>query len=188
MNVLKSLPRDQDARRLGLASAIALVIFVLQPWLWGSVFDAAAALRDRQTQQQQLANVKQLTEDIRTVDETQQALVDQAAVAFPLIESTPLIVERLEAQAEAQGLSFDVQSIVQSTSPARKKQDLVPFDVEIVSVGEPRSLLAFLESVEHMQELTQLQTWKLEALPADQRGPKGYRLEVKVRLFLQPQL
>lgn len=185
MKVLKRIPADKDARRLALVGGLVLVLLGLQPWLWNQVFDAAANFRDRQTQQQQLANVERLTGLIKSVDSNQQALLDQAAVAFPPSDAAPLIVERLESLAEAQGLTLQLTSLIDEPKD-KKKEELTPFEVSLTVVGSPRSLLTFFDSVEHMQELTQVQVWKMEVMSGPVAGSKLYSLSLTVRLFLQP--
>lgn len=186
MSAWKEIFSDQDARRLAAVLLLVLGLLLVQAWLWGKVFDAAANFRDRQTQQKQLANVERLIETIRVVDSAEATLLDQATVAFPLSEAAPLVVERLESLAEAQGLSLEVTSIIEQSARTAKKRELTPFDVSIVAAGPPHSLLAFLDSVEHMQEFTEVQTWKLETLPGQTSAGKLYTVVVTVRLFLQP--
>lgn len=188
MKVWAGIPRDQDARRLALLAVIILALLALQPWLWGRVFDAAASFRSRQTQEQQLLNVQRLTEDIHTVDPLQQALLDQAAVAFPLPESAPLIVERVEGLAEAQGLILELRGISEQNNPAnRGPAGLAPFDLNLTVAGPPRAALAFFDAVEHMQEFTQIENWSMEPVRSSQPGSKVYALSMKVRFFFQPE-
>lgn len=185
MKVLKNIPSDKDARRLALIGLLVLVFIGIQPWLWGRVFDAAANFRDRQTQQQQLTNVEHLTGSIKSVDSNQQALLDQAAVAFPASDAAPLIVERLESLAEAQGLTLELTSLIDEPK-SKKKEELTPFDVSLLVVGSPRQVLVFFDSVEHMQELTQVKSWEMKEVSGPTPGTKLYSLSLKVRLFLQP--
>ncbi|MEK7556769.1 MAG: hypothetical protein AAB538_02215 [Patescibacteria group bacterium] len=189
MRGLYHIPRDRDARYLTLVVLLVVILAVGQVWLWGSVFDAASVFRDRQTQQEQLANVRQLTEDIRSQDTTQQALVEQATVAFPVNESVPLVVERVEALAEAQGLSLTLESIAeQRVNPRPAAAQLVPFDLNLTLQGPPHALLAFLDAVEHMQELTRIESWALSTVAAKPPTAKVYDLQMKLRFFLQPPL
>lgn len=186
MSAWKEIVSDQDARRLGAVILLILGLLLAQAWLWDQVFDAAASFRDRQTQQEQLANVERLIETIRLVDPGEAALLDQAAVAFPLSEAAPLAVERLEALAEAQGLTFEVTSITEQLAKTAKQRGLTPFDVGLVAAGPPHSLLAFLDAVEHMQEFTEVRTWDLKVLSDQVNAGKLYTMAVTVRLFLQP--
>lgn len=184
MNLRLAIPRDRDARRLVLTSACALALLGIQPWLWGRVFDAAAQFRDRQTQQVQLTNVQQLTDEIRQVNPSQTALLEQATVAFPVVGAVPQIVERLEGLAEAQGLAMQLESIREIT-PTVRTQKLLPFDMALTVVGSPRAILTFFDAVEHMQELTEVGKWTLEPVTVPAVGQKVYRLEMTVRFFLQ---
>lgn len=173
--------------RVGLVITLlgGLGLMVAQPWLWGQVFEAAAALRDRQTQQLQLANVAQLTEEIRKPEPAAARLLDQTTVAFPPLGAAPQIVERLEALAAAQALTMRLDSI-REVAPLVRTQKLIPFDITLTVVGSPRASLVFLDAVEHMQELTQVEKWNLVATNAPVAGEKVYRLEMTVRFFLQP--
>lgn len=158
---------------------IALAVFLgVQPWLWGSVFDAAAVFRDRQTQQVQLASVRRLTDDIRSTPGTAQALLDQAAVAFPPVEAAPLAVERLEALAASAGLTLQFTSITENLIVA-KQQTLLPFEVRFVVIGPPRALLAFLDTVENMQEFTVVEMWEMK------EAPPVYSVSMQIIFFLQ---
>lgn len=185
MRALYHIPRDRDARRLTVVFLMVIILAVGQVWLWGSVFDAASTFRDRQTQQQQLANVRQLTEDIRAQDSAQQTLVEQATVAFPVSESVPHVVERVEALAEAQGLPLKLESIAEQRV-ALKTAQLVPFDLNLTLNGSPHALLAFLDAVEHMQELTRIESWGMKPALTRQPGTRVYDLTMKLRFFLQP--
>lgn len=184
MKMWTPLPRDHDAKWLVLVVVVVLGLGVGQLWLWGSVFDAASTFRDRQTQQQQLDNVRRLVEGIRAADSSEQTLTEQAAVAFPLPETVPHIVERVEALAESRGLVLELQSIAEQPRSGTKHV-LQPFDLNVVLLGPPQALLAFLDSVEHMQEFTQVEQWAMEAAPADAAGGKVYALTMKLRFFLQ---
>ncbi len=188
MSAWREIPFDHDARRLAVTVLLAASLLAAQPWLWSRVFDAAANFRDRQTQQEQLANVKRLIETIRMVDPVEATLLDQAAVAFPFPEAAPLIVERLEALAEAQGLTLELTSITEQHTRSVKKDGLTPFDVSLTVAGSPHSLLSFLDAVEHMQEFTEVQRWEMKALPSQGGNTsKVYNVTITVRLFLQPQ-
>lgn len=184
MKVYVNIPRDREARRLLLMTLVVVGLLGVQPWLWGRVFDAAAAFRDRQTQQVQLTNVQRLTEEIRNVGPNQASLLEQAAVAFPASAAAPQIVERLEGLAEAQGLSMQLDSIREVAGIVRT-QKLVPFDITFTVAGSPRAILTFFDAVEHMQELTQVEKWAMEANKVPVAGQKVYRLEMTIRFFLQ---
>lgn len=188
MRPLSAIPHDQDARRLALVLLLTLALAALQPYLWGKVFEAAAGFRNRQTEQAQLANVQRLTEAIRSADGAQQTLLDQAEVAFPPLAATPLIVERLEALAENRGLTLQLTSLTDPATAAAgaPKVGLRPFDVELTVVGHPSAVLAFFDAVEHMQELTSVETWQMTAAENPPVGDKLYTLTMKVRFFLQP--
>lgn len=185
MRVRVNIPRDRDARRLTLTVVGVAGLLAAQPWLWGKVFDAAAAFRDRQTQQLQLTNVQRLTEEIRNVDPNQAALLEAAAVAFPPAAAAPQIVERLEGLAETQGLTMQLESIREIT-PSLRSQKLVPFDIKLTVAGPPHAILTFFDAVEHMPELTQVEQWAMESGNVPVAPGKVYRLEMTVRFWLQP--
>lgn len=185
MKVWFGIERDRGMWPLLLLTALMAGLWALQPWIWGRVFDAAAAFRNRQTQQAQLANATRLVEEIRMVDPGQQALLDQAAVAFPFASAAPQIVERLEALADGQEVVVRLDSIREEQAANARKEQLVPLAIRLTVSGSPGSLLAFLEAVEHMQEFTQVDSWEMAAAP-EVAGGVVYRLEMEVRFFLQP--
>lgn len=185
MRVRVGFARDRDARRLLVVVGVILLLMAGQPWLWGWVFDSATEFRNRQTQQGQLANVQRLTEQIRVVDPAQAALLEQAGVAFPLMGAAPQIVERLEGLAETQGLTMQLVAIREVSVPGRGPK-LVPFDIDLTVAGAPRAVLAFVETVEHMQELTQVTALNMDPVTVPVVGQKVYRLSMTVRFFLQP--
>lgn len=185
MKVFFGTGSDRGAWTALLLVGLVVVLWGAQPWLWGYVFDVAASFRDRQTQQAQLANTLRLVEDVRQVDPAAQALLDQAAIAFPTRASAPQIVERLEALADSQTLSLQLESIREEPATNTRRQQLIPLVVNLSVAGSPAALLGFLEKVEHMQELTQVDEWSMKPLPVPPPA-KVYRLEMRVRFFLQP--
>lgn len=189
MKIWRTLPRDQDAGWMAAAILAGLALLVFQPWLWGRVYDSAATLRDRQTQREQLANVKALIEDIRTVDSTKQALLDQAAVVFPVQSAVSQVVEALESLAQAEGLTLQLTAITEPEKGVRQAgPKLLPFEVNLTALGSPQALLTFLEAVEHMPEFTAVQAWEMKPAASVVGGARVYTLSATVRLFLQPAL
>lgn len=185
MKIFWGVQSDRGLWSLLVLAGLASALWVAQPLIWGYVFDVASAFRDRQTQQAQLVNTQNLVEDVREIDPPAQALFEQTAAAFPRQADAPQIVERLEAVADGQGLTLRFESIREDTSSQARRRQLIPLLVNLSVSGPPASLLTFLERVEHMQELTQVEEWKMTAVTTTVPG-KVYRLDMRVRFFLQP--
>jgi len=183
MKISVGLPKDKVIRRVLIAAAAASVLTGIQPWLWDQVFAAASRYRDRQTQEEQLKNVKELADQVRTIDPGEAVLLDQAEIPFPLTGRTPQIVERLEGLAEGRNLQISLASITEQPNIGeRRPGGLTALDVAFLVQGPVRQMLAFFDALEHMPELTQVLSWGLR--PAETGG--GFALHMQVRFFLWP--
>lgn len=183
MKISVGFPKDRVIRRVLIAAGVVAVLLGIQPWLWDRVFAAASRFRDRQTQEEQLANVRELVGRVRATDPGEAVLLEQAEIPFPPTERTPQLIERLEGLAGGRNLAIKLTSITeQQVAAQRQTQQLTALDVAISVQGPVRQLMVFLDALEHIPELIQVRSWAVRAAATG----GGYVLQAQVRFFLWP--
>lgn len=171
---------------------LLLTLFVIvclgaaQWWLWQYVRLAAQGLHIKQTQTAQLADIMARIATIDEVYQKQSSLLEQLGVSFPPLTDTPQVIERLERLAAEQAVTLTIRSIGDGQEPAATKKTkvkVVPLPVVIRATGSTSQLLAYLEAVEHVPELTALESWSLSP---NTTVTGHYVLDGKVVFYLQP--
>lgn len=175
-------------RKLVVCGALIIVLGLLQPVLWRRVEAAARALRERQTQTAQQAELAARLAVLQTAAHTQQDLLSQLDVVVPSRGALSQVIERLEQTARQQAVVLDIVEITEQpdSETASEVLPLLPVRVQVNARSSPSQLLRYLEMVEHLPELALIETWSLlPAPPAATPTPGAYQLAMTVVFFLQ---
>lgn len=172
-------PRGNWKKILGVV-LVVLALVVAQPYAWRAVRRGAESLRDRQTREDQLANIKVQIEEINNEMKAQEGLIESLNISFPSQGDAPEIIERLESLADVVGVRLVVESIDEEAS---RKAILTPLIVTMKVAGTPETLLVFMSQLEHIQELFDVRAWTIQPVGAS----AGFEMTMSLRVYLQPQ-
>lgn len=182
---------NRMARRLVFLSILALLAAAAQPWLWSWVRELAADFHNRRSQAEQLSQLTERGNSVREALAKQQGFIDDLTAVAPRDHGAVVVIEALEQQAAAQGLTLTIEDI--SEPPDRDGPDattpaavLEPLTVTLLTTGEPAALLALVDGIERLPLMTRLTVLSLALAPGG--GPAvlgGYILEVSVEFFMQ---
>lgn len=148
----KGKMNDQTKRFAGRLVLVMLLIGI-QPLLWQQVSSAAKVLHEKNSQRQQIAEVKDRIKKITEVNTSQKEFLDQVEVVVPFERTLPQVIERLEFLSVEDKVSLVVQAL-EKEKPAEGDLPLFfSMRVAISATGTIENLLNYLHHVEHMQEL-----------------------------------
>ncbi|MAF80862.1 hypothetical protein CL628_02505 [bacterium] len=183
-----SLVIKRRYQRLALSILLLIILVGVQPLLWRLVKRQAELVHSRRTLEQQQADVQLRAEAMRGNLNQQRDNISTMDAVAPQFKSLPQAVERLELLAERRALSLEIQGIsrlnVEDTTSIR------PVSVVLRAFGPVESVLSFMEQIEHVQELTQVQSWQLEPSEAPpsvilEGAGTNYRLSAEIIFFLR---
>lgn len=188
---MKSAGANQSGPPKLILALVAVVgLGVAQWWLWQFVRSAAEQLHVKQTEASQLADITKRIATINAVHQQQRSLLEQLSVSFPSLADTPQAIERLERLAGERGVGLTIRSIGDGQEASTKKDTknkIVPLAIIIRATGSVDQLLAYLEAIEHVPELTALESWSLAPDPLAVAGAApSYVFDGKVVFYLQP--
>jgi len=177
-------------RSLAIALLLLVVLTVVQPLLWRLVKRQAEAVHARRTIEQQRMDVAERNERVRgdlTARQESLGVVDAIAPEFTQL---PQAVERLELLADRRALSIEIQGINQGV--VSSSDALQPVTVSMRVFGPIETLYDFMEQLEHVQELTRLESWQLQPTSAPPSvevadSLNNYVLAADVVFYLQNQ-
>ncbi len=158
-------------QRLALSILLLIILVGVQPLLWRLVKRQAELVHSRRTLEQQQADVQLRVQAMRDNLNQQQDNISTMDAVAPQFKSLPQAVERLELLAERRSLSLEIQGINRQAVEDRSR--IKPVTVVLRAFGPVESVLSFMEQIEHVQELTQIESWQLEPTQA----PPGVVLE-----------
>lgn len=185
---------NKKYRRLGITLLLMVVLAVAQPFLWNFVHAQALSLQQRQSQGEQITNVRERNADVAAKLAASRDFLSQLDVVAPLASAKTHVVERVELLADQLGLALDITVIqeVQNNAVVVSNDHVAPVSMSMTTTGTIQQLLAFLDRVEHTQELSLVPTWSL--VPATvttsaqgvTSGVDQYTLTMDVYFFLRP--
>lgn len=188
---MKRYLRQDGIRGLLLASGLVIVLGIGQLWLWPFVHQSAFDLQDEWTREGQLQEMQKRIGEITQAYDEQRANLDQLRAAFPYQNETAQVVERLEQLAAQTGVDLDITGIQETPAEDLTSSDsIVPITVRLQVTGLAPALLRYLDAIEQVQELTQVQAWSLAPFRrADQPTVTPavglYGLAVEIIFYLQ---
>jgi len=175
-------------QRLAISILLLVILVGAQPLLWRLVKRQAELVHERRTLEQQQADVQSRVDLMRDSLNSQQDIIATLDAVAPRFVSLPQAVERLELLADRRNLSLEIQGIVKQTGT--QQNALSPVTVSLRVFGPIEKVLDFMEQIEYVQELTQIESWQLEPTEApagvalDEAG-NNYRLSAEVIFFLR---
>lgn len=153
-------------KKIASRVAVIIVLAVLQPLLWNAVQHTAKQVQAKRSQQQQIGEVAGRVEQMNQALAASQNLVDQLDVVIPVADRLPQIIEQIERLALDQQVNLNIRDIVE-TSPSAEDEThplFLPVRVSAQVTGSVPALLAFIDAVEHLPELTFLEGWSLTVI------------------------
>jgi hypothetical protein len=191
-------------QQVSVAGVIFAALSIGQFFLWSWVQSSADALHTKQTEQQQLGQLQARVQSIQAKYQSDQPLVDQLSVPFPKAVNTPQVVDRLEQVATKAGVIMTLTNIAsqdanavaaKNGSKTAPSTQLTTVTVTLKLDGTAHALLEYIAALEHIQEVTTLQQWTLQAVPAaagqtvapgQTPAPQLFTMTANVLFYLQP--
>lgn len=170
----------ENSRRLLVLGVAAAVLAGIQPWVWPLVGQAAEEWHERRSRLPQAAEVSRRVAEIRRGHGDLALLDDRLASVVPRGDDVSFALERLEALAQQRGLAVVVESIGEGeelTEGERVIMIIVPVRVSVS--GLPAALLDYVSALEHLPELTEIQSIFLE--PGEM-----YTAALDINFYVQP--
>lgn len=160
---IRDKKRKEMRQRIFTSVSIVILFSVAQPFLWGYVLSSAQNLNRVRTSDAQYILLEERLSEIQESSVAQQQLFDQLSVSFPFSDSKPRLVARLEQVGDQYGANVDIQQIGDVEVGVEKSRDesIEEFVVTVRVIGSPDSLFSYLDAVEHLQELTTVESWSI---------------------------
>jgi len=151
-----------ETRRFVHSIALFLVLSAIQPMLWQVVQWQALIVQDKRSASAQTNNVRdrylQLQQDLNS----QYRLLAQLSTIAPVWDDLGKIVERLEQIADKNDLTMRTRSISDQEYIGTEDEELASLAYVVISAtvgGTITDVLHFLEAIEHMPELSVVESW-----------------------------
>ena len=110
---------------------------------------------------------------------------------FPKGTSTSQVVDRMERLADVQGINIQIKSIVADALKVKRGEDeaeqlqSIAFSMELV--GPVQRLLAYIDGVEHVQELSSIRSWAIApGVKLSEQSVTPFVLTMTVVFYFQP--
>lgn len=179
--------RDRLKRFIIVASVVFGLVLV-QPFLWSAVRRVSDHLHEDRSKLRQIAEIEKRIEDIQRDRDDQDVLLEQLTAVVPEDKDTLHVLERLEGVAQQLGVALEVSSIEEEESLGAGETPAVEIAVELAvepavapavepavalvasgrrvfplvvtvsAVGPVTQLLAYIDAIEHIQELMQIRS------------------------------
>ncbi|MFH1354003.1 MAG: hypothetical protein ABIH36_01825 [bacterium] len=169
-------------RLLGITVAVIAGLVVAQAFLWQMVRSMTVRFQEKRSQIQQVAELKSRIEITESNYKKQRASLDQLTAVVPFNRDTIQVLERLESVANQMSMEIDVVGIVEGEPlwSAGGGAAVFPLTVSVTTSGKPSQLLDYVEEMEYVQELVQVQSFAITAGNGDL-----FNLDMAVTFYLQ---
>lgn len=216
MSVRTSSQQPNSIRSLVFSVIFLLMLLILQPFLWGVVKSRALALHERRTLAEQIKETEIRIRDTRNKYESQSVYIDQLASVIPGSRDALQVIERLETATQGLDVQVEVSRIDEgtllksiigrggseskagvntkataSTTPGKETvSKIFPLHITLAVIGPPEALVKYIDSVEHVQELSMIQKFTISPVIAkpNQMGeanPTHFQLLMTAVFYLQ---
>lgn len=162
---MSTITTNRHYKKITLRAVLVLILLAIQPLLWQTVSQAAGRLHDKQSEREHIAEIAARIERIEQARAATQEQLSQLETVIPPSVRLPQIIERVERLAADAAVELTVRDIIET--PLKPDMDPLPFTPVRVTVevkGSPATLLAFLDAVEHLPELTFIEGWSIITL------------------------
>lgn len=188
---------NKKYKQLFGALVLMLILGGIQPFLWQMVTNRVIDVQLKQSQEEQIVNVQERNQTMQQNLAAQESFLNQLTVVAPPIEARTQVVERLELLADKHTLPIEISLIQELPDGGRSAvSQIVPVVLSVSVQGSVDRLLTFMQEVEHVQELTVVESWSLNphagppatSDPAAQPTPTPlpiYELRMDVLFFLR---
>lgn len=188
-----STDRPKALKKLSTGVVVVLALVIGQPFLWMYVLSSAQHLNSVRTSDAQYVILQGRLEDIQKTSAEQQSLLEQLSVVFPDSHSVPQLVARLEQIGDEHGVVVDVQQIGEKERDAGGNvgAHVERLSITVQAFGSVDVLLAYIDAIEHIQEMTSVDSWTIEPrqMSGDEIGvPQGavqFALTARVIFYVQ---
>jgi len=145
-------------------------------WTWGQLQTLRAEVIE---QRQRLEEAPREAAKVAMLkNELAKRQFDVERITAFLVERNELAdaVGEIEAAAERAGVEVTVPGVAEREifdedgNVVEPSGPILEVELDVVALGPPRALLAFLHSIEHTQRLTYLASWRLDATERAARG------------------
>lgn len=178
--------RAGQVRGLVISLVMLVALAVAQPFLWNFVRASATVLHDKRTEEEQFANLKIRVEEVSKHSNALDEELKKLSVSFPSTNVPAQLVERIESSARTAGVGVIIKTISEGeVASLKRKADtgIVPLTITVEVVGAPGELLGYLQQLEHVPEVTTVDSWSLNP-----RGATGdYAMVMNIVFYLQPE-
>lgn len=172
----KLFTANQSVKTLLVRVVILVVLVGAQFWLWQLVKDRVNDFQQKRFQAQQIEDLNNRINQIKQNQKNQQELLSQLDLIVPTKSSLAQIIERLERVASDRSVRLKISSIKEdqaSSGSATPTLPVSPVTFSAQVTGTAQQLLQYLDSIEHLQELTVVPTWSITSTTQNGANPTG---------------
>lgn len=155
-------------------AVFVVVLIIAQPFLWGMIKSQVKTLHSNRTLKEQIKQVDNKNSKIRNKYNTEKTHLAKLSLSAPKDKSSIQIIEKIEKKAKERDMSVEISRIdegmavsssnlkpkvenIEKEKTNTKKGSVFPLYITLSVSGRPQSLLSYMDDIEHMQEIAEIQ-------------------------------
>ena len=146
---------------LKVTTSAAVLLVIVQPFLWSYVHATAKNLHSQQKNREQLAlGTQKITESEASLVAAKSRML-KLSESFGAPSDISQLVGRLEALADSKRLAIELQSIEDGAPIEAGSISLATKVITAKVTGSTKELFSFLEAMEHQKEFLTVESWNV---------------------------